>query len=158
MLLVAPSLARATRRWSRKSNSSSTLPLAYGIGDVPSPRAVTYSATCHQRFCIGARARRVLPAICSQRCSVVWVSAQSFNGSWGHIARLHALLEKVPLHGVARQGERGGEVRAGRAALPAPQLQLAERRVVERIAGEAVTVGDRRDRREPALGARSEEH
>src|SRR5256885_4604491 len=31
-----------------------------------------------------------------------------------HIARLHALLEKVPLHGVARQGQRGGEVSADR--------------------------------------------
>src|SRR2546430_15015257 len=52
--------------------------------------------------------------------------------------RLYALREKVPLPGIARQVERGREVSAGGAALPAAQLQLAERRRAERVVGHAV--------------------
>src|SRR5207253_8850067 len=69
------------------------------------------------------------------------------------IARLHALLEKLPLHAVARQGERRPEVPARRLA-PAPaQLQLTERRMVERIGVEPLAIGDRGDLLEPARGA-----
>src|SRR5262249_51058046 len=67
-------------------------------------------------------------------------------------ARAHAPLEEPSLHGVTRERERGSEVRARNFVPPAAQLELAERREVERIGGEAIAVGDRADRFEPALG------
>src|SRR5438094_3219837 len=68
-------------------------------------------------------------------------------------ARVHALLEESPLHGVARHRERCAEVLARGLAPAAAQLQLTERRVVEWISGETITVGDRTDLLEPAPGA-----
>lgn len=67
-------------------------------------------------------------------------------------ARVHALLEGSPLHGVARQRERCSEVLARGLAPSAAKLKLTERRVVERIGGDAIAVGDRMDLFEPALG------
>ena len=73
---------------------------------------------------------------------------------WGALsARLHALLQEVPLHRVARQCQRPPEVLARGLAPAAPQLELALRRVVERIGREAIAARDRADRFEPALGA-----
>src|SRR5512145_1908973 len=50
------------------------------------PRELTYSGTCHQWFCFGARARRVFPTICIHMCSVSWVSRHSASVRLGHIA------------------------------------------------------------------------
>src|SRR5437773_1527735 len=55
------------------------------MGVVVSPRAVTYSATCHQWFCLGASASRVLPTICIHMCSVSRVSRHSESGRLGHV-------------------------------------------------------------------------
>src|SRR5260370_36325051 len=72
-----------------KSNSiSSTSPVAQGIGDVPRPRAVTYSGTFHQWFCRGVRASRVLPTICVHICRVDAVASHSCHGSGGHAVAL----------------------------------------------------------------------
>ena len=54
-----------------------------GIDDVVSPRGVTYSVTCHQWLTIGACARRILPTICVQRCSVSRVAVQSSTRNAG---------------------------------------------------------------------------
>src|SRR5262245_7416138 len=61
------------------------------------------------------------------------------------------LLEEVPLHRIARERERRGEVTAREPPLPAPELELAERGVVEGIAGEAVRTGDGPDLLESPL-------
>ena len=54
-----------------KSNFiSKCRPDSCGIAEVVSPRGETYSGTCQQWFTGGSQARRILPAICSQRCSV----------------------------------------------------------------------------------------
>ena len=53
------------------------------MGVVVSPRAVTYSATCHQWFSRGASASRVLPTICIHMCSVSCVSRHSASGRRG---------------------------------------------------------------------------
>src|SRR3989441_10893980 len=62
------------------------------MGEVPSPRAVTYRTTCHQWFCIGASASRVLPTICVQRCRVVWVVDHSSSVSRGHIVSVLSMI------------------------------------------------------------------
>ena len=49
----------------------------YGIGEVVSPRAVTYSVTCQEWLIQGVWASRILPTICVHRCSVVQVSFQA---------------------------------------------------------------------------------
>src|SRR6266700_1165048 len=68
-------------------------------------------------------------------------------------ARVHALLEEAPLHGVARQRERCAEMLARSLTPAAAQLQLTERGEVERIGGEAIAVGNRTDLLEPPPGA-----
>src|SRR5438067_7471064 len=75
-----------------KSKLTSKVRPLYGIGDVVRPRSVTYSTTCHQWFCIGASARRVLPTICVQRCSVDWVGAHSSSVSEGQAASVFSIL------------------------------------------------------------------
>src|SRR6266516_4658562 len=62
------------------------------MGDVVRPRSVTYKTTCHQWFCIGASASRVLPTICVQRCSVVWVGAHSSSVSRGHTVSVLSMI------------------------------------------------------------------
>jgi hypothetical protein len=39
-------------------------PVGWGIGEVVSPRAVTYSGTFHQWLIRGSLARRILPTTC----------------------------------------------------------------------------------------------
>src|SRR5436309_2934382 len=85
------------------------------MGEVPNPRAVMYDATCHQWFCIGASARRVLPTICVQSCSVLQVSSHCSSGRRGHASwvigaalrragrRLHdELIDEAPAPVLAR--------------------------------------------------------
>src|SRR6266705_6902446 len=85
------------------------------MGEVPSPRAVMYTATCHQWFCIGASASRVLPTICVQSCSVLQVSSHCSSGRRGHASwvigaalrrtgrRLHDdLIDEAPAPVLAR--------------------------------------------------------
>src|ERR1700676_4619590 len=55
-----------------------------GMGEVVRPLAVRYSATCHEWFSQGARARRTLPIIWVQRCRVSYVSRHAAVGSSGH--------------------------------------------------------------------------
>src|SRR2546426_969456 len=69
-----------------KSNWISNVRSPLGIGEVVSPREVTYNATCQQWFCGGDRASRVLPAIWVQRCKVASVSAHCANGIGGHVS------------------------------------------------------------------------
>ena len=57
-----------------KSNSISRISPPTGIGEVPSPRAVTYSGTCQPWFSHGVSASRTLPTICVQSCKVAAVS------------------------------------------------------------------------------------
>src|SRR5262249_59791538 len=54
-----------------------------------------------------------------------------------------ALLDEAPLHGVARQVERLVEMLARDLGSPAVKFELAERRMIERIGGKAIAVGDR---------------
>src|SRR4051812_43195988 len=61
-----------------KSNSTSKERTPYGIGEVVSPLAVRYSVMCHQWLTDGARASRVFPTICIQRCTV---SRESFHSA-----------------------------------------------------------------------------
>src|SRR2546426_8199576 len=53
------------------------------MGDVPSPREVTYKVTFHQWFTSGVKAIRTLPTICVHRCSVSQVSLQADRGRSG---------------------------------------------------------------------------
>src|SRR5580765_6042467 len=59
-----------------------------------------------------------------------WVALLAFT-------RADAVLEELALHRVSREPERGDEVRARGLVAPGPELQLAERGVVERVAGQA---------------------
>src|ERR1700726_2150298 len=54
------------------------------MGDVVSPRHVTYNGTCHQWLTIGAWASRIFPTTCVHKCRVAQVSAQSDSGRSGH--------------------------------------------------------------------------
>ena len=56
------------------------------MGDVVSPRAVTYSGTFHQWLTSGARLRRILPTICVHMCSVNSVSFHEAYGSSGRLS------------------------------------------------------------------------
>jgi hypothetical protein len=67
--------------------------------------------------------------------------------------RGHALLEESPLYGVARKTDGCSEVLARDYVPPAAKFKLAERSGAERIAGEAITVGNGVNLFEPALGA-----
>src|SRR6185312_989875 len=69
-----------------KSTENVRTPSPAGIADVVSPRGVTYSATCHQWFTIGACDSRVLPTICVHMCSVASVSAHESSGNAGQRA------------------------------------------------------------------------
>ncbi len=72
----SPAVVRTTRSWSRKSNSISSPPGAACMSDVVSPRADTYSGTCHQWFSGGSSARRTLPTIWVHRCTASRVESQ----------------------------------------------------------------------------------
>ena len=67
--------------------------------------------------------------------------------------RTNALLEKLSLHGIARERERRSEVLAGDFISPAVKFELAERGVEERVGGEAIAAGDGANLFEPAFGA-----
>src|SRR5262245_44892061 len=67
--------------------------------------------------------------------------------------RIDALLEKAPLHGVSRQVERLVEVLARDLGSSAVKFELAERRMIERIGGKAIAVGDSMNLFEAAFGA-----
>src|SRR5215813_14656256 len=73
----------------------------------------------------------------------------------GGVTRDQALFEKMPLHGIACEGERGQEVFARVLVLSSLKLKLAERGEVEGISGEALRIGDRTNRFQPALSARA---
>jgi hypothetical protein len=66
--------------------------------------------------------------------------------------RAQAVIEELAFHRVARQSERCTEVLACALVPSTAKLELAKCRGVERICGEAITVGDRADLFEPALG------
>src|SRR5579872_5991181 len=67
-------------------------------------------------------------------------------------ARADALLQVPALHGVAREAERVAEMFVCDLAPAGAKLELAQRRKVEGIGGEALAVGDRADLLEAALG------
>src|SRR2546423_9330597 len=69
-----------------KSKSIWEVRVTYGIGDVVSPRAVTYSVTCHEWLVHGVWVRRTLPTICMNMCRVAQVSLQASSGRSGHAA------------------------------------------------------------------------
>src|SRR5262245_52492115 len=56
--------------------------------------------------------------------------------------RTDALLEEAALHGVSRQVERLAEVLARDLGSSTAKFELPERRMIERIGGEAIAVGD----------------
>jgi hypothetical protein len=56
------------------------------------------------------------------------------------LAGAHAFLEKPSLRRVSRQPERGGEVLPRRLAVPATELELADRSRQERIALEPTAI------------------
>src|SRR5947208_7268200 len=66
-----------------KSNWISNVQTPCGIGEVVSPREVTYSVTCQEWFVHGVRVRRILPTICVHMCSVAAVSIHSAKGKDG---------------------------------------------------------------------------
>ena len=59
------------------------------------------------------------------------------------VTRTYTLFEESSLHRVAGEPECNPKVFARDLVSPAPQLKLAERRMIERITGEAVRVSDR---------------
>ena len=61
----------------------SKTPAGCGIGDVFSPRAVTYNGTCPHWGSIGASASRTFPTICMYMCSVSRVGRHASYGSSG---------------------------------------------------------------------------
>src|SRR2546427_10242278 len=67
-----------------KSNWISNVQTLCGIGEVVSPREVTYSVTCQEWFVHGVWVRRILPTICVHMCRVMAVSFHSANGREGH--------------------------------------------------------------------------
>src|SRR5216117_4110309 len=67
-----------------KSNWISNVQTPCGIGEVVSPREVTYSVTCQEWFVHGVRVKRILPTICVHMCRVLAVSFHSANGRDGH--------------------------------------------------------------------------
>src|SRR5439155_16723737 len=69
-----------------KSNSISTTSVPKGMGDVPRPRAVTYSGTCQLWLTQGVRDNLTLPTIWVHRCKVAAVSRQLKYGRSGHTA------------------------------------------------------------------------
>src|SRR4029077_14907344 len=71
----------------------------------------------------------------------------------GVFTRTHALLEELPLHGIASEGERRSEVLAGDFISPAVKFELGERGVEERVGGEAIAAGEGANLFEPAFGA-----
>jgi hypothetical protein len=64
-------------------------------------------------------------------------------------ARRHTVSEELPFHGVACKREGCVEVLA-RFRIFCCEIQFAERRMVERIAGETIAVGDRPNCFDPA--------
>src|SRR5262245_62406513 len=66
-----------------KSKSIWNVRVPYGIGEVVSPRTVTYSVTCQEWFIQGPCASRTLPTICVQRCKVAHVSLHASSGRLG---------------------------------------------------------------------------
>src|SRR5206468_3833476 len=67
-----------------KSNWISNVQTPCGIGEVVSPREVTYSVTCQEWFVHGVRVRRILPTICVHMCRVIAVSFHSAKGRAAH--------------------------------------------------------------------------
>src|SRR5829696_1798492 len=78
----SPSVVRSTRTWSTTSNSISRLRWAACMSDVVSPRAETYSGTCHQWFTAGSRARRTLPT--------TWVHMWRVSRVSAHVASVNS--------------------------------------------------------------------
>ena len=68
------------------------------------------------------------------------------------LTRTHALIEELSLHGIARESERRSEVLARDVIAAAAEFEFAERRMVERVGGEAIAVDDGANLFEPALG------
>src|SRR3954454_18903617 len=101
--------------WSMKSNSTSKAPDPYGTAEVVSPRGLTYKVTCHQWLIIGACARRTLPTICIQRCSVSRVAVQSSTRNAGQL---------VPV--IVERLRRGSAPEPGQPALHPRQRALAQ--------------------------------
>src|SRR6266699_6744825 len=56
------------------------------MGEVVSPRGVTYKVTCHQWFTNGLSSILTLPTICVHRCRVRQVSFHASNGSAGQLS------------------------------------------------------------------------
>src|SRR2546421_3878461 len=54
------------------------------MGDVVSPRGVTYKVTCHQWFTNGLSSILTLPTTCVHICSVSQVSRHASKGRAGH--------------------------------------------------------------------------
>src|ERR1700747_1881880 len=66
-----------------KSNRISNVATPYGIGEVVSPREVTYSVTCQEWLIHGLSVSRILPTICVHMCRVTAVSFHSAKGRDG---------------------------------------------------------------------------
>src|SRR2546427_10864414 len=87
-----------------KSNSISTTSVPKGMGDVPRPRAVTYSGTCQLWLTQGVRDNLTLPTIWVHRCKVAAVSRQLKYGRSGPTAGsaplsvLHGNQGLIPEH------------------------------------------------------------
>src|SRR6266513_4073048 len=67
-----------------KSNWISNVQTPCGIGEVVSPREVTYSVTCQEWFVHGLSVSRILPTSCVHMCRVMAVSFHSAKGREGH--------------------------------------------------------------------------
>src|SRR6516164_6797964 len=62
------------------------------MGEVVSPRALTWSGTCHQWFMYGLNANRILPTIWVHMCSVARVGSQASSGSAGQCGSCSVML------------------------------------------------------------------
>src|ERR1041385_3223589 len=79
------------------------------MGEVVSPRDVTYSGTCHQWLRYGASFSLIFPTICVHMCRVSRVSFQASSGSAGQasastfMSDLHRVLcrDRAPEGGSA---------------------------------------------------------
>src|SRR6058998_1295849 len=112
-----------------KSNWISNVQTPCGIGEVVSPREVTYSVTCQEWFVHGVSVRRIFPTICVHMCRVMAVSFHSAKDRDGQSSDAPFISEEIRL-APCRRGEGQSEgldfSHRAHARNPHPPLSLAK--------------------------------
>ena len=128
-----------------KSKSIENASAPCGIGEVVSPRAVTYRGTCQEWFVHGDWTSRTLPTTCVHRCSVAQVSRQSSKGSGGHTSSCMGPIEYSLASGPTRARALTNKRLSGYQPTPMlVHLGTIQERVADLVPDrEAVVWGDR---------------